>query len=183
MFFQNYTTPSLAPSPTGDATLVQAQTELFIHLGNMSDLDPVRDFAAILNLGNALIEGDMTAIQKALEFYEDHMDLAGKHIAALNSIFASSGVALKEPVLIESQARRATAKSPVVLGVLLERAGRIAFVSSDPTIPSDVHGFVRAQKGMMALEPLHDDPKLLLKQASRIIRLPGPPPFAPSISS
>lgn len=167
-----------------DQSTVMAQLEFFIRLGNMSDIDPNRDFAAILNLGNSLIEGDLPAIQKALAFYTNNSKLLFEHLEFLRRAFAHAGVSFQEPAVLKYEASIGQIKTVVVMAILLERAGKIAFISSDPALASYVHSFTRSKAGIMTLVPKKEDPGLLLKQISRVIRIPdviGPPPHATAI--
>jgi hypothetical protein len=163
-----------------DSSVVYAQLDLFIRLGNMDDLDPNRHFAAMLNLGNALIEGRLPEIRQALAFYANRADLLIEHIGYLNRAFAHTGVTILEPA-VSKYAALGGQKTAVSISVLLERAGKATFVSSDPAIKSYVHVTEWTEHGTITTE----DPRLLLKQLSRVIRLPeetAPPPFSSAAS-
>lgn len=162
-----------------DHSITQAQLELFIRLGNMDDLDPNKNFTGIMNLGNALIEGNLEKIQTALRFYNSQPDLLNEHAIYLSRAFAHNGVEFLEPAFIKHEGAGGQPKLSVILSVVLDRAGKIAFISSEPNYPSYVHTFTR-QKGLMMVEvATKEDPQLLLKQISRVIRiadsLPPPP--------
>lgn len=159
---------------------VLAQQELFIRLGNMPEIPSDENFIGLLSLGNALIEGDLAEIQKALAFYVDRGTLINDHCEYLRQCFASAGVSFQEPAILRYDTPIGQHKSAVVISIMLERAGKIAFISSDPSSTSYVHTYTYGKNGMMMLEPAKEDPGLLLKQISRIIRLPdvvAPPPM------
>lgn len=170
----NYYQPGKA-----DQSATLAKLELFIRLGNMSDLDPNQHFADILRLGNALIEGEINAVQKALSFYASQSELLDQHIGFLRRAFAHTGVDFLESASVKYENGVGQTRTVLVLSVVLERSGKVAFVSSDPVLASYVHSFTRSRRGAMMMEPAQGDPGLLLKQISRVIRLPettAPPP-------
>ena len=165
-----------------DPGMIFAQIEFFIRLGNMDDLPPDRNFGAILNLGNALIEGDLDSVQEALSFYEDHSCLIFEHIRLLKRAFAHTGVTFHEPSVLNLES---TPAKTIVISVVLTRNGKVVFISSDPTMTSYVQGLKRNYSGALTIEPLKEDPRLLLKQISRVIRLPDqtdPPPFSAPVA-
>lgn len=166
-----------------DHSTTLAQLELFIKLGNMDDLDPNKHFAGIMGLGYALIDGDLAAIQEALKFYNDQHELLREHMRYLTRAFAHAGVTFLEPSILRQEGSMGQIRFFVVMQVMLERAGKIAFISSDQSRPSYVHAFTRNRQGVMTLEPAKEDPRLLLKQISRVIRIPdvvAPPPISHS---
>ncbi len=163
-----------------DDNAVLAQQELFIRLGNMEELQPDGNFVALLNLGNALIEGELAAIQNALAYYEERGQLIYEHVDFLRRAFANAGVVFQEPAILKYQTGVGQNKNIVMISIVLERAGKIAFVSSDQSSACEVHKFTSGRNGILKMEPVQEDPRLLLKQISRIIRLPDvvePPPL------
>jgi copper(I)-binding protein len=164
-----------------DKHTVLAQQEFFIRLGNMAELQPDEHFVALMNLGNALIEGDLHRIQIALAYYRQHDKLIYEHVEFLRRAFANAEVSFQDPALLKYQAPNGQHKCDVMISIVLERAGKVAFISSDQTAPSEVHAFTRGKNGIVTLESVKEDPRLLLKQISRIIRLPDviePPPLS-----
>lgn len=185
MTLKNSKEQSLTQSRTCEHSTMLAQLELFIKLGNMLELDPNKHFKGILNLGNAMIEGDMALLQQSLSFYVDHTDLLFEHISFLKCAFAHAGVSFQEPAVLKYEGPLGKIKTAIVISIVLERAGKIAYISSDSTLSSFVQGSTRNKSGIMTMEPLNDDPQLLLRQISRVIRQPdvvGPPPFSTAAS-
>ncbi len=166
-----------------DQSLTVAQLQLFIKLGSMDDLDPTKNFAGIMSLGNALIEGDLHKIQAALSLYKGQSSLLFEHVAYLRRAFEHAGVSFLEPSVLKINGPLGQAKCTLVLSIVLESAGKIAFIASDSSTASYVHSFTRNKLGIMTLEPAKEDPALLLKQVSRLIRLPEktPPPPASGV--
>ncbi|MBX9689424.1 MAG: hypothetical protein K2X27_22130 [Candidatus Obscuribacterales bacterium] len=162
-----------------DDSLGLAQIELFIKLGNMSELEPDHNFALVLELGNALIKGEESAVQEALYKYKDRSKLLFDHCEHLKRAFSHAGVSFSEPSIVKYETNMGQLRSALVISVLLEKAGKIVFVSADPKIDSYVHSFSKSDTGTVSMEAVKEDPQLLLKQISRLIRIPeniSPPP-------
>lgn len=163
-----------------DHGAVLAQQELFIRLGNMDELQADGNFVALMNLGNAVIDGDLQAIQNALAYYTEKAQLIYEHIDFLSLALANSEVRFQEPTVLKCQTGIGQNKNVVMISMMLERVGKIVFISSDQNVSSEVHAFVSGQNGIITMEAVPEDPRLLLKQISRIIRLPEvvePPPL------
>lgn len=167
-----------------DSDIMQAQLALFIKLGNMDELNPDQNFGGIVNLGYALIDGDIEVVKEALRFYDDASELLEEHSIYLSEVFAHVGVEVLEPALLHLETPYGL-KTSVVLAVALERAGKIAYISSDESYPSYVNPYHRDNGLLMIDSPTQEDPQLLLRQISRVIRISepvAPPPTSmPSI--
>ena len=171
---------SLATKLQKDNYTVLAQQEFFIRLGNIAELQPDGHFVALLNLGNALIEGELLRIQNALAYYRDKDELIFEHVEFLRQAFNNAEVIFQEPAILKYLSNSGQHKSDVMISIVLERAGKMAFVSSDQTVPCEVHAFTRGRNGIISMDAVKEDPRLLLKQIGRIIRLPDlvePPPL------
>lgn len=166
--------------PTDQST-IKAQLEFFIRLGNMEDLQPGEDFAAVMDLGNALISGEIDQVQSFLSKYGNQTTLLLMHVEFLRKAFNHTGIQIQDPSIIRYEGPLGQQRRMVVLSILIERLGKIVFISSERSQPSYVHSFVRNSKGIMTLEPAKEDPALFLRQIGRLIRLPDvpapPPPF------
>ncbi len=156
------------------SSVEKAQLDFFIALGSMEDLDPTNHFSSILNLGNAIIAGDLAAVSNALSFYKDHTSLLFEHMDFLERALNSSEVTFPEPEVIKYEGSLGQTKTALVLAILLERSQKIAYVSSDPCLASYVQAFTRNRIGIMSMEPSTEDPQLLLKHIGRVICLPDP---------
>ncbi len=163
-----------------DSDVMRAQLELFIKLGNMDELSPNQNFGGIVNLGYALIDGDIEVVQEALKFYNDDPELLAEHSVYLTEVFEHVGVELLEPAILYLETPYGT-KASVVLAIALERAGKIAYISSAETYPSYVNPYYRDNGLLMIDSPTQEDPQLLLRQISRVIRISEP--MAPPPSS
>lgn len=163
-----------------EQTYLNAQMELFIQLGSLNELNPGEEFSKILKLGNALIAGDLTSLQDALAQYKSSPSMLFEHSRELKKIFADKGITVQEPSVIKYADALGRPLCVIVLPVVLEKSGRIVFVSSDKSMTSYVHE-IRNMHGIVTMEPVQEDPSLLLKHISRLIRIPdqtcAPPPF------
>ncbi len=161
-------------------SIAKAQNDFFIALGSIEELAP-NDFGALLNLGNAIIEGNIFALIEALGHYKDCPDLLFDHMDFLRSSINCPEIAFPEPDLIKYEGSLGQTKTALVFSIYVERTRRIAYISSDPNLPSYVYALATNKLGIEAMQPVSEDPLLLLRQIGRLICLPEhkePPPMS-----
>lgn len=168
-----------AQQQCSDRILLKAQLDLFIGLGSTDSVVPGAEFALIIKLGNAIIAGDMDELIRALNAYLPCPDTIYKHSEILNMHLQKHGIYLHEPAISKISSGIGRGKYTIVLAVMHQASGMNVYVSSDSSIPCYVHRLVRGLSGVYSLEPVHEDPRLMLKQIGRLLRIEetmGPPP-------
>ncbi|MBX9720296.1 MAG: hypothetical protein K2X81_02780 [Candidatus Obscuribacterales bacterium] len=173
-------TKSAAKSYRCSPSIVKAQNDFFIALGSIDELNP-NDFGRLLNLGNAIIEGNIFALIDALSFYKGCPALLFDQMDFLRSAIDSPEISFPDPDLIKYEGNLGQSKTALVFSIYVERSQRIAYISSDPNLPSYVHALTTNKLGIETMQPVSEDPLLLLRHIGRLICLPEhkePPPMS-----